>query len=177
MVGEALPQAQPEAGKGNRPWVSGEADACAAASVLLAVDPEAVQVDVLLTHRDLDDVMEVGNRRVALHEDATPDQWRHVAQDQPELVDARGGLAHGSAFYATLPLPQSHPLDCDGLYGDDADVALLEQQRDAANMAIEGFLRARAREHRRRCRSCGRMLPRFSSYSLCQACYASGRRA
>jgi ATP-dependent RNA helicase SUPV3L1/SUV3 len=62
-------------------------------------------------------------------------------------------------------------------YGDDADVALLEQQRDAANMAIEGFLRARAREHRRRCRSCGRMLPRFSPYALCQACYASGRRA
>ncbi len=101
VVGEALPQAQPEADQGNRLWVGGEADAGAAASIILAVDPEAVQVDVLPTHRELDDVMEVGNRRVALDEDAAPDQWGHVAQDQPELVDARGGLAHGSAFYAT----------------------------------------------------------------------------
>ena len=100
VVGEALTQAQPEADQGNRLWVGGGADAWAAASVLLAVDPEAVQVDVLPTHRDLDDVMEVGNRRVARDEDAAPDQWGHVAQDQPELVDTRGVLADGSAFYA-----------------------------------------------------------------------------
>ncbi len=62
-------------------------------------------------------------------------------------------------------------------YADAATIALLEQRRDAANTAIEGFLRARAKQHRKRCRVCERMLPRFSSYSLCQRCYASGRRA
>jgi ribosomal protein S14 len=61
-------------------------------------------------------------------------------------------------------------------YADAEDIELLEQRRDAANTAIEAFLRAKAQHHRKRCRVCGRVLPRFSSYSLCQRCFASGRR-
>ncbi len=62
-------------------------------------------------------------------------------------------------------------------YGKDEDIELLEERRDAANTAIEGFLRAKAKHHRKRCRVCERVLPRFSSYGLCQRCFASGRRA
>jgi hypothetical protein len=62
-------------------------------------------------------------------------------------------------------------------YADVEDIALLEQRRDAANTAIEAFLRAKAKHHRKRCRVCERVLPRFSSYGLCQRCFASGRRA
>ncbi|HSH80419.1 MAG TPA: helicase-related protein [Herpetosiphonaceae bacterium] len=62
-------------------------------------------------------------------------------------------------------------------YADVEDIELLEQRRDAANAAIEGFLRAKAKLHRRRCRVCERVLPRFSSYGLCERCFSGGRRA
>jgi hypothetical protein len=61
-------------------------------------------------------------------------------------------------------------------YANPKDIELLEQRRDAANTAIEGFLRARARSQRKSCRVCGRLLPRFSSYNLCQECFSTGRR-
>ena len=62
-------------------------------------------------------------------------------------------------------------------YADAVEVARLEQRRDAANTAIEALLRAKAQHQRKRCRVCGAMLPRFSSYGLCQRCFAHGRRA
>jgi ATP-dependent RNA helicase SUPV3L1/SUV3 len=62
-------------------------------------------------------------------------------------------------------------------YADAAEVARLEQRRDAANAAIETLLRAKAQHQRKRCRVCGRVLPHFSSYGLCQRCFARGRRA
>ena len=62
-------------------------------------------------------------------------------------------------------------------YGDAEDIEMLEQRRDATNTAIEGFLRAKAKHHRKRCRVCERVLPRFSSYGMCQQCFTSGRRA
>ncbi len=62
-------------------------------------------------------------------------------------------------------------------YGTDEDIELLEERRDTANTTIEGFLRAKAKHHRKRCRVCAGVLPRFSSYGLCQRCFASGRRA
>jgi ATP-dependent RNA helicase SUPV3L1/SUV3 len=62
-------------------------------------------------------------------------------------------------------------------FGETEDVELLEHRRDAANATIQEFLRAKAKHHRKRCRVCGRELPRFSSYGLCQRCFALGRRA
>ncbi len=62
-------------------------------------------------------------------------------------------------------------------YADAEEVARLEQRRDAANTVIETLLRAKAQHQRKRCRVCGGMLPRFSSYGLCQRCFARGRRA
>lgn len=62
-------------------------------------------------------------------------------------------------------------------YADAEDVELLERRRDAANTVIEGFLRAKAKQHRKRCRVCEGPLPRFSPYGLCQRCFAGGRRA
>jgi ATP-dependent RNA helicase SUPV3L1/SUV3 len=61
-------------------------------------------------------------------------------------------------------------------YADAAAVARLEQRRDAANTAIETLLRAKAQHQRKRCRVCGGLLPRFSSYGLCQRCFTRGRR-
>lgn len=62
-------------------------------------------------------------------------------------------------------------------YADADDIELLEQRRDAVNTTIEGFLQAKARYQRKRCRVCGRVLPRFSAYNICQRCFAGGRRA
>jgi hypothetical protein len=61
-------------------------------------------------------------------------------------------------------------------YADAGAVAQLEQRRDAANTAIETLLRAKAQHQRKRCRVCGGLLPRFSSYGLCQRCFTRGRR-
>ncbi len=61
-------------------------------------------------------------------------------------------------------------------YGDTSDIELLEERRDQANTVIQGFLRAQAKQHRKVCRICGRELPRFSSYGICQRCFALGRR-
>lgn len=101
-VGEALTRAESEAGQ--RDGVSvGNTGGPDGVPILPAMNAEAVQVDVFPPHSDLDDVMELGNRRIALDEDAAPDQRGHVAQDNPELVNADGccRLTHGSAFYAT----------------------------------------------------------------------------
>ncbi len=81
VVGEALMQAQPEAGQGNRMWAGGEGAADAATSVILAMNTEAVQVDVFPAHRYLDDTMELRNARVAAYQHAAPDQRGDVAQD------------------------------------------------------------------------------------------------
>jgi ATP-dependent RNA helicase SUPV3L1/SUV3 len=61
-------------------------------------------------------------------------------------------------------------------YADEAYIEHLEQRRDGANTAIEGFLRAKAKHHRKRCRVCDRPLPRFSSYGLCERCFSNSRR-
>ncbi len=61
-------------------------------------------------------------------------------------------------------------------FGTDADVALLEQRRDHANTIIQSHLRTQAKQHRKRCRVCGRELPRFTTYGMCQRCFAVGRR-
>jgi ATP-dependent RNA helicase SUPV3L1/SUV3 len=61
-------------------------------------------------------------------------------------------------------------------YGDAAGIERLERRRDAANSAIEGFLRAKAQRQRGQCRECKRVLPRFSSSDLCDRCFASGHQ-
>ncbi len=109
VVGEALTWAQAEAGQGDGMWVDGAGAAEAATSIVLAMNPEAVQVEVVPAHRHLDDTMELRNGCVAAYQDAAPDHRGDVAQNQPELVDACGGLAHGSAFYATGATPSKLP--------------------------------------------------------------------
>ncbi len=69
-------------------WVGGPGAAEATACVILAVNAEAVQVEVVPAHRHLNDTMELRKGCVAAYQDAAPDQRCHVVQDQPELVDA-----------------------------------------------------------------------------------------
>ena len=90
-------------------WVGVAGAADAATSIVLAMNPEVVQVAVVPAHRHLDDTMELSNGCVAADQHTAPDQRGHMTKDKPELVDTCGGLAHGTAFYATAPTPSALP--------------------------------------------------------------------
>ncbi len=109
VVGEALTRAQAEADQGHGMWVGGAGAADAATSIVLTMNPEAVQVAVVPAHRHLNDTMELSNARVAADQHTAPDQRGHVTEDKPELVDAWSGLAHRTPFYATATTPSALP--------------------------------------------------------------------
>lgn len=98
FVDEPLRFAQFEIGEDDLMRIVGEGDpAVAIDTIRLAVYAELMQMQVFPAHRDLYDVVQLGDRRVAGHEQTPPDQRRDGAQRDLELIDRDGRLLRGGA--------------------------------------------------------------------------------
>jgi hypothetical protein len=56
-------------------------------AVVLAVDVEVVQMLATPREGDLQDVVEMHERRVAMDEETAPDEWTDASQDDAQLID------------------------------------------------------------------------------------------
>ncbi len=85
---DALGWPQVEVGDRRGSGVVGKQSGNGTAAVVLAMNAKGVQMDIFPAHRNLNDVMESGNRRIALYEHTAPDYRGHMTEHDLDLENA-----------------------------------------------------------------------------------------